>query len=69
MATGGTGDVLAGLCGALLAQGLTATDAALVAPYAHGLAGDLAVRRTGKLGLLASDVGEALGEVWTRWER
>ena len=69
MATGGTGDVLAGLCGALLAQGLSAEDAALVAVHAHGLAGDRAARRTGQLGLIASDLLAALCEVWVGWER
>jgi len=69
MATAGAGDVLAGLCGALLAQGLSAEDAALMGVYAHGLAGDLAVGKTGQAGLLASDVVDALGEVWVRWNR
>lgn len=69
MATGGTGDVLAGLCGALLAQGLSPEDAAIVATYAHGLAGDRAARRTGQTGLIASDLFAGLGEVWAGWER
>jgi NAD(P)H-hydrate epimerase len=69
MATGGTGDVLAGLCGALLAQGLSVEDAAVTAVYAHGLAGDLAAARRGQLGLIASDVIDALGDVWLRWGR
>ena len=41
LASGGTGDVLAGLVGSLLAQGLDAFDAAALAAYVHGLAGDL----------------------------
>jgi NAD(P)H-hydrate epimerase len=69
MATGGTGDVLAGLTGALLAQGLAPADAAVVATYAHGLAGDLAARVHGQLGLVASDLAAALGQVWSRWAR
>lgn len=69
MATGGCGDVLAGMCGAFLAQGLGPEDAALTATYAHGLAGDLAVQRTGQLGLVASDLVAALGQVWLRWNR
>ncbi|MBL9037975.1 MAG: NAD(P)H-hydrate dehydratase [Archangium sp.] len=69
LATGGTGDVLAGLCGALLAQGLAPDDAALVAAYAHGLAGDLAALLYGQRGLVASDVAEQLGAVWRRWNR
>ncbi len=69
MATGGTGDVLSGLCGALLAQGLSVGDAALCGAYVHGLAGDLAARRHGQMGLIASDLLAGLGEVWSSWKR
>lgn len=41
LATAGTGDVLAGVVSALLAQGLSAADAARVGAWAHGAAGDL----------------------------
>jgi ADP-dependent NAD(P)H-hydrate dehydratase / NAD(P)H-hydrate epimerase len=61
MATGGTGDVLAGVTGSLLARH-GALLAATAAPYVHGLAGDLAARRRGEDGLLAGDVAEALPE-------
>ncbi len=69
MATGGTGDVLAGIIGALLAQGLSAEDAAVAGVFAHGLSGDLASARTGLQGLIATDLLGGLGEVWTRWGR
>src|SRR5262249_15409277 len=69
MATGGTGDVLSGMVGAFLAQGLAPLDAASVGVLAHGLAGDAAARRWGRLGLIASDLTAALGEVWTEWGR
>jgi ADP-dependent NAD(P)H-hydrate dehydratase / NAD(P)H-hydrate epimerase len=46
LATAGTGDVLAGLAGALLAQGLAAPQAALAAAYLHGLAARLAAAST-----------------------
>lgn len=69
MATGGTGDVLSGLCGALIAQGLSTEDAALVGVWVHGLAGDVAKERHGEMGLVASDVVDGLGEVWRRWGR
>jgi NAD(P)H-hydrate epimerase len=69
MASGGTGDVLAGLCGALLAGGRPAADAARVAAWVHGAAGDLTAARVGQRGLLASDLGEAIGQVWARWSR
>jgi hydroxyethylthiazole kinase-like uncharacterized protein yjeF len=50
LASAGTGDVLAGAIGALLAQGLDPLDAGSVAAHLHGLAGDLA--RTSPTGLL-----------------
>jgi ADP-dependent NAD(P)H-hydrate dehydratase / NAD(P)H-hydrate epimerase len=69
LATGGTGDVLAGLTGALLAGGLPPFDAARAAAHVHGRAGDLAARRLGMRGLLAGDLGEAIGQVWAEWGR
>jgi hydroxyethylthiazole kinase-like uncharacterized protein yjeF len=69
MATGGVGDVLTGVAGALLAAGLGAGEAARLAVYAHGLAGDLAGARVGETALGASDVVEGLADVWRRWER
>ena len=56
LATGGTGDVLAGTIGALLAQGLTPYDAARLGVYLHGAAGDVLRDRLGSAGLLASDL-------------
>jgi NAD(P)H-hydrate epimerase len=69
MATGGSGDILSGLLGALLAQGLTAEAAAHLGVFAHGLAGDLAAARTGEAGLVATDLLEGLCRVWRRWDR
>ncbi|HZH17983.1 MAG TPA: NAD(P)H-hydrate dehydratase [Archangium sp.] len=69
MATGGMGDVLSGLLGALLAQGLKLPEAAWTAVYAHGLSADLMVARRGQLGLIATDVAKGLCNVWTRWNR
>ena len=69
MATGGAGDVLSGVCAALLGQGLSPEDAAVTGVYAHGLAGDLVAARTGRMGLIASDLIDGLGEVWRRWGR
>jgi len=56
MATIGAGDVLAGLIGGLLAQGMEAFDAAYTGVFLHGRAGDLAAARYGKRSILASDV-------------
>ncbi|WP_242338031.1 MULTISPECIES: NAD(P)H-hydrate dehydratase [unclassified Anaeromyxobacter] len=69
MATGGTGDVLAGLVGALLAGGLAPGAAARVGAWVHGRAGDRVAARLGQRGLLAGDLGEAIGEVWAEWGR
>ncbi|HEY7589953.1 MAG TPA: NAD(P)H-hydrate dehydratase [Candidatus Limnocylindrales bacterium] len=60
LATGGTGDVLAGAIGSLLAQGLPGFDAARVGVYLHGLAGEAIRERLGDAGLLASDLPEPL---------
>jgi NAD(P)H-hydrate epimerase len=60
MATGGTGDVLAGAIGALLAQGLAPFDAARLGVYLHGVAGELVGERIGDAGLLAGDLPDAL---------
>ena len=60
LASGGTGDVLAGIIGALLAQGLQPGAAARLGVYLHGTAGDLVRERLGDAGLLASDLPEAV---------
>jgi ADP-dependent NAD(P)H-hydrate dehydratase len=56
MATGGTGDVLTGLIGALLAQQMETFAAAQLGVYLHGLAGDLARDEVGETALIASDL-------------
>lgn len=56
MASAGMGDVLSGLVGALLAQGMAASDAARYAVLLHALAGDRAAEQAGQVGLLASDL-------------
>jgi hydroxyethylthiazole kinase-like uncharacterized protein yjeF len=61
MATGGTGDVLSGVVGALVAR-LEAWKAATAAAFVHGRAGDLAAEAIGQAGLLAGDLSGALPE-------
>ncbi|OWW22839.1 NAD(P)H-hydrate dehydratase [Noviherbaspirillum denitrificans] len=57
LATAGTGDVLAGICGALLAQGFPAWQAALAATWLHGHAADTLVQQgIGPIGLTASEL-------------
>jgi NAD(P)H-hydrate epimerase len=60
MATAGTGDVLSGLIGALLAQGLSPGEAAQAGVWRHGLSGDLVSASLGATGLMASDLIQAL---------
>ncbi|MFI1725839.1 NAD(P)H-hydrate dehydratase [Streptomyces sp. NPDC020489] len=61
LATAGSGDVLSGLAGSLLAAGLTALDAGSVAAYLHGLAGRLAARGA-PVG--AHDVADGIRGAW-----
>ena len=60
LATGGTGDVLSGAIGSLLAQGVEPFAAARLGVYLHGVAGDGVRERFGDAGLLASDLPEGL---------
>ena len=60
MATGGSGDVLAGLAGGLCAQKLTPCDAARAAVYVHGRAGDLAAWRKCQITLSPQDIVDEL---------
>ena len=64
MATAGAGDVLTGVITALAAQGLNNFDAAVLGVYIHGLAGDIAAKKTGQIGLIATDITAALGEAF-----
>jgi hydroxyethylthiazole kinase-like uncharacterized protein yjeF len=73
LATGGSGDVLAGFCGALLAQGWPAWEAALGAVWMHGAAADWLVDDgAGPVGLTAGELPKAIRAVfnelagWTR---
>lgn len=56
MATGGMGDVLSGVIGSLLGQGLNGYHAAVLGAFLHGLAGDIAARELGAFGMIAGDV-------------
>jgi NAD(P)H-hydrate epimerase len=60
LATAGTGDVLSGLIGALLAKGLGPFEAAALGALAHGLAGRAAAERVGADHVTAGDVIESL---------
>ena len=60
MATGGSGDVLAGILVSLLGQGIPTLEAAACAAYLHGAAGDLCAEKLGQYGMLPSDMVEVL---------
>ena len=73
MATGGTGDLLTGMVGAWLAQGLEPAHACALAVYLHGAAGDLAADDVGAVAMTAGDVlaqiGDAVLELTARERR
>jgi NAD(P)H-hydrate epimerase len=62
LATAGSGDVLSGSIGALLAQGLSAADAATLAVFVGCRAAEKVARRYGTLGVVASDLPFAIAE-------
>ncbi len=62
MATGGTGDALTGMIGSFLAQGHASCQAACLAVYLHGLAGDRASKEKGEAGMIAGDLIEKIPE-------
>lgn len=63
MATGGSGDVLAGMLGGLLAQKMEPFQAAKVSVYVHGLGGDMARKKKGTYALMASDIIDGIVNV------
>ena len=66
MATAGSGDVLTGVITALIGQGLSNLDAAVLGVYIPGLAGDIAAEKTGQVSLMTTDIIESLPEAFTR---
>ena len=64
MASGGSGDVLSGMIGSFLAQGLKPLEAALCGVFLHGLAGDLAAEELTERALLAGDIIDYLSDAF-----
>lgn len=69
LATGGTGDVLSGLIGGLMAQGMAMEDAAALGVFVHGRAGDIAAASKTARGMIAGDVVDALPAAWHELEQ
>jgi NAD(P)H-hydrate epimerase len=68
MAKGGSGDTLTGILLALLAGGYTPHEASIIAPYIHGLAGDIAAARQGMTAMTAGDIVDSLPSAWKMLE-
>ncbi len=66
MATAGSGDVLTGIITGLLAQHYTPGQASVLGVYLHGLAGDIAAKKSGEEAMLAGDIVKAMGKAWKR---
>lgn len=66
MATGGSGDVLTGLLAAVIAQGVPVFDAACVAVWLHGAAGDSAAEAFSREAMIASDLPQHFGRAWRK---
>ncbi|MFH1778285.1 MAG: NAD(P)H-hydrate dehydratase [Candidatus Omnitrophota bacterium] len=66
MATAGSGDILSGMIGSFMAQGIQVFDAAKLACYLHGLAGDLAASEKGEYSLIAGDILKRLPDAFLK---
>lgn len=69
LAKGGSGDILAGIIAALLAQGLSAEIAAACGVWLHASAGDEAAARYGQAGMSPADLPDCLTAIWRRLGR
>ncbi|MEM1211764.1 MAG: NAD(P)H-hydrate dehydratase, partial [Planctomycetota bacterium] len=65
LATAGTGDVLTGVIGGLMAQGMSGFDAAVLGVWAHGRAAEVWTEGREAGGMLARELADAVGRV--RW--
>ncbi len=66
LATAGSGDVLTGIIAGLMAQGNDTWKAAVLGPYLHGMAGDIAVEKVSSYSLVAGDIIKNLQEVYNK---
>lgn len=64
MAKGGSGDVLSGMVGALMANGVKVNDALWMASELHGIAGDIAKVKKGEISMLPTDIIDCIGDAY-----
>ena len=64
MSTAGSGDVLSGMIGGMLAMGASPFDSAVAGVYLHGLAGDLAAKETSEYALTATKISDYIGKAF-----
>lgn len=69
LATAGTGDILSGIIGSLLAQGMDLMNGAVCGAFIHGLASDIISKNTGKTAMIATDLLEGIKEVFKEIEK
>ena len=69
MATGGSGDVLSGFIGGLMAQSMSGGEAAQLGVYVHGLAGDIAAKKYDPRGMTSGDIARCIPEAWLAVEK
>jgi len=69
LATAGTGDILTGIIGSLLAQGMSLVDAAVCGTYIHGMASDIVAPYTSKTSQTATDLLEGIKKVFLEVEK
>jgi NAD(P)H-hydrate epimerase len=65
LAKAGSGDVLSGIIGALMARGMRALDASIAAAWVHGRAADLLAAEVGEESYISSDLARALGRAFS----
>ncbi len=68
MAKGGSGDALSGIISALMAQGVSAYEAACIGVYVHGLSGDYAAKELSKTSMLPRDIIDFLSKAFKTFE-
>ncbi len=69
LASAGTGDILTGIIGSLLCQGMGLMESAVCGVYIHGLAADIMVRETSRTSLIATDLLEGIKRVFLEIEK